>query len=90
VVVVIAYDIGDGRRRQEVSVVLEACGARVQYSVFECVVASVEVLVEVIGRIESIVDEDDDQVRFYVLGAGVEPRIVGNRRLQERQPFWIL
>jgi CRISPR-associated protein Cas2 len=88
--VVVAYDIADSRRRQEVSAVLEACGARVQYSVFECVVASVEILREVIEQVATIVDEDEDQVRFYSLGAGVEPHIVGNRRLQERQPFWIL
>lgn len=89
--ILVGYDIGDSRRREGVAALLEACGARVQYSVFECQVASRVVLEELLAAIRGVVDLDDDQVRVYVLGGDdAEAMIVGNRRLQERQSFWIL
>ena len=33
---VISYDVSDDRRRRKVATMLEGCGFRVQYSVFEC------------------------------------------------------
>ena len=90
-IVVVAYDIGSNQRREQVSAVLEACGARVQLSVFECMLPSPEALVLVRQRIEAIIDPDDDQVRFYALGTNShEADIVGNRSLEERQDFWII
>jgi CRISPR-associated protein Cas2 len=90
-IVVVTYDISDNHRRQDVSAVLEACGARVQLSVFECQIPSAETLAVVLASVSGIIDEHDDQVRAYVLGGSTtDATILGNRRLQERQAFWIL
>ena len=37
VVVIVAYDIKDDKKRGQVSKLLESFGERVQYSVFECI-----------------------------------------------------
>jgi CRISPR-associated protein Cas2 len=91
-IVVVTYDIGSNRRREQVSAVLEACGARVQLSVFECMIPSMEVLRDIKTRLELIIEPDEDQIRLYPLGtpATTDAQIIGNRLLQERQDFWIL
>ena len=90
--VLAAYDIANDRRRQRVSLCFEAVGARVQYSVFECELTSVR-FDELVATVDSIIDHDDDQVRFYRLAgasASGPTRIVGRRRLEERQDYYIV
>ncbi|GIU84531.1 MAG: hypothetical protein KatS3mg008_1306 [Acidimicrobiales bacterium] len=88
----IAYDIADDRRREAVSAVLCAWGARVQLSVFECEFPSQEKADEVLAEIEKIIEEVDDQVRVYRLwrDEAASVRIIGRRRLEEREDFWIV
>ena len=40
---VIAYDIADDRRRQKIVKVLEAIGARINWSVFECMLTPLQI-----------------------------------------------
>lgn len=64
--VVVAYDISDDRRRNRVAVVLEGYGQRVQESVFECWMDSRQ-LAELQSRLNSEIDAHEDRVRFYRL-----------------------
>ncbi len=92
--VLAAYDIADDRRRQQVSLCFEAVGARVQLSVFECELTE-PALAELISSVGSIIEENDDQVRFYRLSRASgawkgSTRIVGRRTIEERQDFYIV
>ena len=62
----ISYDISDDRRRSSASKVLEGCGSRVQFSLFECNLTS-ERLEELLGKLESIIDIHEDSLRCYPL-----------------------
>ncbi len=61
---VIAYDISDDDRREEIARVLEGYGQRVQYSVFEveCDLKELSLLVE---RLEPLVGGVQDALRVY-------------------------
>ncbi|WP_334144291.1 CRISPR-associated endonuclease Cas2 [Rhabdothermincola sp.] len=88
----ITYDIADDRRREAVSAALAAWGARVQFSVFECEFPDSAVAAEIVAQVEMLIDPVDDQVRVYRLpGEGTSWRqILGRRRLEEREDFWIV
>ena len=63
--VVVSYDISDTKRRNRLHRALKNFGVRVQYSVFECVLAAKDV-----KRLEAAVRreiKDDDPVRYYHL-----------------------
>ena len=62
--VVVAYDIGDDKRRSKVAECLEGYGVRVNYSVFECVVKP-RAFLEMKRELENLIDQDSDGVRFY-------------------------
>jgi CRISPR-associated protein Cas2 len=62
--VVVAYDVVDDRRRDRAANVLLDCGVRVQYSVFECVLARAE-LRELVRRLHALIDAAEDGVAFY-------------------------
>ncbi len=63
---VITYDITDDRCREKLSNELENFGLRVQRSVFECFLTE-SLLIEVKERVMSIIDVEQDSVRFYTL-----------------------
>lgn len=89
---VIAYDIADDRRREAVSSALCAWGARVQLSVFECEFPDEAAARNALAEIEKLIDEVDDQVRVYRLwrDEANAVQIIGRRRLEEREDFWII
>ena len=63
--IVVSYDISNTRRRNRLHRALKDFGTRVQYSVFECVLAAKDV-----KRLEAAVRreiKDDDRVRYYHL-----------------------
>lgn len=64
--VVVAYDIADDRRRNRVASELENFGQRVQYSVFECHLTQAQ-LKMLQGRLASLIVEAEDRVRYYTL-----------------------
>jgi CRISPR-associated protein Cas2 len=63
---VVTYDIPCDKRRRKVSKLLEGYGQRVQYSVFECVLA-VGKYQELQRRLAKRVNLSEDSVRFYPL-----------------------
>ncbi len=89
---VIAYDVADDRRREAISSVLCAWGARVQLSVFECEFPDEATARRTIDEIVELMDEADDQVRIYRLwrDEANAVRVLGRRRLEEREDFWIV
>ena len=62
---VVVYDIPCDKRRKKISDLLEGCGQRVQYSVFECVLTSAK-YDELRQRLRPKV-KSEDSVRFYPL-----------------------
>jgi CRISPR-associated protein Cas2 len=89
---VVAYDIADDERRDDVSLFLSGYGPRVQLSVFEVELASAEVAAGFRDRLRSLIDPDDDQVRLYRLTREIldQRLIYGNRTLEERVDFWVV
>ncbi len=66
--VTISYDIVDNRRRAKVAKVLLDYGHRVQKSVFECDLDDGRFL-KLKGKLESLIDWEEDSVRYYFLCA---------------------
>ena len=62
----VCYDVCDSRRLQRVAKELENYGTRVQRSVFECRLNESE-LDELKNRLNDLIDEKEDHVRFYPL-----------------------
>jgi CRISPR-associated protein Cas2 len=91
-IVVVAYDIADDRRREDVAMLLSGYGPRVQLSVFECQVRSVDELRRLRAEIRARVDPLDDQVRVYPTTAPsfAERVVIGARTVEERADYWIV
>jgi CRISPR-associated protein Cas2 len=89
---VVAYDIADDERRDDVSLFLSGYGPRVQLSVFEVELASAEAAEGFRDRLRTLIDPDDDQIRLYCLTRDslTQRLIFGNRTLEERVDFWIV
>jgi len=64
--VVVSYDIVDNRTRYRLAKALKDYGRRVQKSVFECRVDERNFL-KLKGRVEKIIDQEEDSVRYYFL-----------------------
>jgi CRISPR-associated protein Cas2 len=60
----VAYDIPSNRRRKKVSDILEGYGRRVQYSVFELVLAKSK-YDEMRRRLSRYINFEEDSLRFY-------------------------
>jgi CRISPR-associated protein Cas2 len=70
----ISYDIHDDKRRYHVARLLQAYGARVQYSVFEAHLERSE-LERLRVKMRSLLDLERDSVRFYNLGERFKQRV---------------
>lgn len=64
--IVVSYDIVDDKKRLRVAKLLKNYGERVQKSVFECRVDEKRYL-EIKGKLEKIIDMENDSVRYYLL-----------------------
>jgi CRISPR-associated protein Cas2 len=71
---VVTYDIPCDKRRRKVSKLLEGYGQRVQYSVFECVLADNKYQ-ELQKRLAKQVKLAEDSVRFYPLSSHTRSNI---------------
>ncbi|SDH48089.1 CRISPR-associated endonuclease Cas2 [Pseudonocardia oroxyli] len=91
-IVVVAYDITDDRRREDVAMLLSGYGPRVQLSVFECELRSVEELRQLKAEIRARIDTLEDQVRLYPTSeqSFAERAIIGARVVEERADYWIV
>jgi CRISPR-associated protein Cas2 len=92
VIVVVAYDIVDDRRREDVAMLLSGYGPRVQLSVFECEVRDRDELRALRAALRECIDPLEDQVRLYPTTArSFEERyIIGARTVEERADYWIV
>ncbi|MDT0326994.1 CRISPR-associated endonuclease Cas2 [Nocardiopsis lambiniae] len=86
------YDVADDDRRQAVSELLAGYGPRVQYSVFEVAMPSPHVFEELRTALVGVIDGEEDQVRVYLLRVPDLDKVtvLGERRLEEREDFWIV
>lgn len=91
-IVVVAYDITDDRRREDVAMLLSGYGPRVQLSVFECEVRSADELRRLRAAIRERIDTLEDQVRLYptTTQTFAERYIIGARTVEERADYWIV
>ena len=64
--IIIAYDIKDNKRRNRVARTMKDYGTRVQYSVFECNLED-KIFDKMKDRLSSVKDMEDDNIRIYIL-----------------------
>ncbi|GAA4409858.1 CRISPR-associated endonuclease Cas2 [Actinokineospora soli] len=91
-IVVVAYDIVDDRRREDVAMALSGYGPRVQLSVFECDVPTTAELHRLRARLRELIDPLEDQVRMYPTDTTTynQRYIIGARTVEERSHYWII
>lgn len=63
----VCFDIVDDRTRARVVKILLGYGRRVQKSVFECRQLTEKQFLEMKHKIDDLIDQEDDTVRFYFL-----------------------
>lgn len=68
--VLVSFDISDDRIRYRAVKLLKGFGVRVQKSVFECPALSERQYLELKDRMEAVVDQRTDSVRYYILCKG--------------------
>ena len=66
----VCFDIVDDRVRYRVVKTLKSYGVRVQKSVFECSNLTEERFLKLKNRIEDLIDQGEDSVRYYLLCRG--------------------
>ena len=71
----ICFDIVDDRDRYRVVKALKSHGLRVQKSVFECSDLTEERFLKLKNRIEDLVDNSEDSVRYYFLCRSCLPKV---------------
>ena len=77
--VLVTYDVsteseGGKRRLRQVAKQCQNFGQRVQNSVFECLVDPVQ-WADLSHRLERIIDEEHDSLRYYFLGSNWKRRV---------------
>jgi CRISPR-associated protein Cas2 len=89
---VVAYDIADDERREDVAMFLSGYGPRVQLSVFEVELPDPRAARAFRDRLRAMIGKDDDQIRLYRLTPETMSQrvIYGARRIEERMDFWIV
>ncbi len=82
--VVVSYDIKSDRRRNKVCKAMKDYGEHIQYSVFECLLKPKD-LDRMAKRVQSLIDEAEDNVRIYVLCAACRDRarVIGQGQVIE-------
>ena len=56
-IVLITYDIASDHRREAISTRLSGCGARVQFSIFECDLKDEAELMSLLESLEDLIDQ---------------------------------
>lgn len=84
----VCFDISDDRVRTRVAKALKGFGHRVQKSVFECPDLTEKQLLKLKDRLEGLIDETTDSVRYYRQCQGCLPQCemsgIGERPKVER------
>ena len=82
--IVVSYDVVDDRRRLKIAkVLLDFGGQRVQRSVFECFITPAN-LEKLRQKVQRLIDEDADSVRFYKLCDGCQATV---ERMGKAEPI---
>lgn len=76
----LAYDIGDPRRLQQVHRTVREAGVPVQYSVFLIPASPVEIEA-LLSDLDTIIDPADDDIRVYPLPSRLEAHRYGRQHL---------
>lgn len=79
--IVVAYDIGDDRRRRKVMKLLERYGVRVNLSVFECMVTDAQ-YAKLRDEIWHVIKRKEDLVAYYPICVDCYTKIVYQPRLK--------
>lgn len=89
--IVVSYDVTDDRRRTKLAHALKDFGARVQYSVFECLLEA-DQAERLHLRIERLISPEEDSVRIYRFCAdcGSRTEILGLGKLSEDPDVYVL
>ena len=89
--IVVSYDVADDRRRTKLAHALKDFGARVQYSVFECLLEADQVE-RLHLQIQRLISPEEDSVRIYRFCAdcGSRTEIVGLGKLSEDPDVYVL
>lgn len=66
----VCFDIVDDRTRSRAAKVLKEYGERVQKSVFECALLTEEKFLKLKNRLEDLIDNAEDTVRYYAVCKG--------------------
>jgi CRISPR-associated protein Cas2 len=79
---VLAYDIGNDKRRTKIARLMESLGERVQGSVFEAYL-NAEELQKIVKKSKKVMKEEEDSLRVYFLCQPCRAKIgiYGNGRL---------
>lgn len=85
---VVAYDIGDDKRRAKVVKLLESIGTRMNYSVFECMLTDVQYR-SMCKQLEKIVIRREDWVNVYPLCTECYARIAYIPPIKKKEPVKI-
>jgi CRISPR-associated protein Cas2 len=77
--VLVSYDVvvtspGGKTRLRRVAKECQNYGQRVQYSVFECVMDPAQ-WTKLKNKLESVIDREQDSLRYYYLGANFKRRV---------------
>lgn len=88
---VVSYDIPDDARRNNVAKTLLDFGARVQYSVFECIMDD-GAHQKLMNRLSRIIIEAEDRIRVYTLCAKCEGDIavLGSGEVTKDKEVYVL
>jgi CRISPR-associated protein Cas2 len=64
--IVVAYDIADDRRRQQIAKIMEEFGCRCNYSVFECFLSK-SMIIAMQKKLSVVADSKEDSILYYYL-----------------------
>ena len=90
VLIVVAYDIEDDKKRTKVMKVLKNYGQWMQYSVFECNLNK-EQFLQLQRRLSRLVNADVDSLRYYVLCESCQAKVIriGGVRVRDETMFLV-
>lgn len=87
--IVVAYDISDDKRRNNIYKEMKSWGERVQYSVFECILKE-EQIYRMIDRLKKKIDFKKDSIRVYFLDKEDKIEIIGEGKPVEFDETYVI
>ncbi|MEO0131448.1 MAG: CRISPR-associated endonuclease Cas2 [candidate division WOR-3 bacterium] len=87
----VSYDIINNRRRSKVCNILKDYGKRVQFSVFECLLDSKD-LIRLKAALLKLINEKEDNLRIYQLCESCKKNVLiyGNTKITEDEEVYII